>query len=336
MTVLGKFMKAILLTIALSLSANAYGLCDLKEERRPNGGDINYRIDFPDGRWIIVAGHNHGEREIWKEVYGLPVDAPNYLDQVRKILSTYPRQAREHFREDLLLARRAVSQNAGFLGVETTPEDVPEFRKLFRNVRSRILHEAGRRGQNGNELLEEMGMVMLGVPMYLANMQPETLGRTEVVGMEGGHFKDQDGPWAERLSEVTKRIAVQASKNPSPLNLQKVDEHMGMKMYMKFRPGDHSFHSEVETYLKSQFPFSLHQEIENYIDTWMGYWAAIRARDEWVANQLFDRNQSGIHFVGSIHAGAIAHKLREYCTGSVPRLPLRHEEGPITGSASIR
>lgn len=348
-------------------------ICQRHEVLDPAVRGRAFYIEFPDGRFITVVGHNHGHRPIQPIIdllnrkYLFQTPNEEFAALIKDIISETSKSEDEAFRaagfsltgaspinhahQDLdLIYRLGGHQNFQFMGTEATPKTSDDIIGDYVATRRALLNEYYRRARAGHLSVtaQEVETALLGAmnaPFYAYANTPDLARHLPAVGMEDPevHARIGDSDHFSAVEEIWKEIL-------------KVDASLSEKEIEAIRgnPALASFSQRLVEIFNAAYAMNT-DKLENfaeesrdlirlappkfkpYVENLMAALARRmqngQARDAAVARNLARQRRSGVHFAGLNHLRNTVRNLQILCRQELNRQVPLREPKDMRGRA---
>ncbi len=321
----------VILFLLAPLVANSATNCELQQITTASGDGRVFKVSFPDKRKITVVGHVHGNREIPTEIGRIPLDK-FYFRRASAVLSRREVQLTlSHYREDITLLKESLKEGIGFVGYETLPEGVDPWIELAETTKDRMIGVAARHGKPASFSISDAILLMAGAPGHFLVNEPGLMRGIRQVGMEDREAMNSEGPRVSAMELALKELVRAAQKDKKVLSDIRLTES---QIIFDVYPFNDPFSPEFQVaFLNSgseDVPVQYRDLLRAYLSTSLEYMKATRARDLAVARNLMSQKSSGIHFVGLMHAPAIANELLKVCQSMESLRPANNSPPSVT------
>lgn len=286
--------------------------CEVASVKDKTGQARLYKIQFPDGRKLSVAGHIHTNRNAMWEMMDLP-ESKNLFENVRTALSdANSRAALIQFEEDREFLRDAIKNDgAEFVGLELSDGRVGEWWKKNRLFQDRLLRHSARTGESDVELISKARLAAYGAPLAMPLEEPALFLKAPLFGFEDDQLiKDHHQvslPLTQLVVEARGEIKEREWRN----KLDKLGDELQLEHYPLHDP--EAPKAEVIKPWLSQWPGKYRQIIRTVLLAYMYNFDVMYERDSYSAENILKKNKSGIVFAGASHAKTLMLRLREAC-----------------------
>lgn len=310
MRILGVLL--LILNSVLALRAGAVS-CEVASVKDRTGQARLYKIQFPDGRRLSVAGHQHTDRSLMWEMLGLPADK-NLFPKVRMAIGTNnTKEALSYFEEDREFLRQAVkNEGARFIGVELADKRVGDWMARLRQFQDRALKYSAHSGDSEISLISKARLAAYGAPLAMPLEEPALFLKAPLFGIEDGEAVKDHGLAENALNIVFAQAENEIGQDKEWLEkLHSLPREMLLDHYPVYDPEVPK--EEVIKPLLSKWPGKYRKSIHKVLEVFLYNFDLMYVRDNLSTENILKRNESGIIFIGAAHAKPIMLRLREEC-----------------------
>lgn len=305
------FVSPLILHFLLSFEAKAAS-CEVASVKDQAGQSRLYKIQFPDGRKLSVAGHIHTNRNAMWEMMELP-ESKNLFENVRTALSdANSRAALIQFEEDRKFLRDAIKNDgAEFIGLELSDGRVGEWWKKNRLFQDRLLRHSARTGESDVDLISKARLAAYGAPLAMPLEEPALFVKAPLYGFEDDQAIKKHHEVSLPLSQLVAEARGEIKEREWRDKLDRLGETLQLEHYPLHDP--EAPKAEIIKPWLSQWPGKYRQIIRDVLLVYMFNFDVMYDRDVYSAENILKKNKSGIVFAGASHAKTLMLRLREAC-----------------------
>lgn len=305
---------AILILTGQQIIAADY--CEISQIKNDNVTDRSRQITFPDGRQIIVIGHNHGDRDYPLQLSKLSKDNQtlneDFSSQLRRLLDDSQNSV-IHANQDIQFLRKILENNNQFkfLAVEGTQEDTDSNYQYFSELQGRLYGQISRRSLPPAPTYRWAMLLAAGAVNYLKMTEPNVFGNRKLLGFESDEASKKYSVALNKFELAKDQLKILAKGDR--VFLKMINDTYGelMVIYGFYDPLQH------DALLLKEAEKKMPEKYKIAGMTWMSLatveMKAMKERDKAVVENMISTKQSGILFTGLWHLESMANMLKQRC-----------------------
>lgn len=273
---------------------------------------------FPDGREIILVGHNHGDRDVPLRLSALvksdsgKLSNQGFTAEVSAILKDNAR-ALESVQEDVYFLRELLGKNTDikFVATEATQNVAEKNLEYFKQLRERFSSQLYQRNLPGAGKNHDALLLATGPVNHLKIHEPGLFRGRYLLGVESEPASLKHDEALKNFDAARDRLKAQAAGDSE--FLQKISETYGelMAIYAIYDPKAHD--TLLLDAVRRNTPQKYMPAAEKWMRTALAEMNAMKARDHAMATTMTERNDSGVLFVGLWHLDSLASMVQKRC-----------------------
>jgi|JI9StandDraft_1071089.scaffolds.fasta_scaffold163900_1 hypothetical protein len=308
-----------LLAIALPLVSYANNLCTVEQIIDTPVAKRSLKIQFPGGRRILIVGHEHGlagSKFLLSDLVNQNIETLSNSDFTKKVSSIIDleRHTILEQRQDLVFLKDHATKESDikFIGLEYPQERI---RSQFLNMakfQSDLLRQTNLRNISFSNPYQDSVLLFFNATFYLKMTEPKYLIGYELAGFDSENLIRKNWIAYKAIIDMRKNIG---EIRPDILNIFATIENSFLELYPTYELNNND--NNILNLIKKQISYQDKEIIDNWISVQLQEMKASKRRDEFFAQRMLSRNQSGILFIGKRHLHSIAGILKKKCELSI-------------------
>lgn len=319
-------LASAILSLFLGVSAQAQ-VCAIHTAQDERGvGGRSAAIEFPNGKFLYIVGHAHGQTSQVLKVTELISDHESsnsdYIKNAKENLAALELTVSDFKEEEFFLKHLLKHKAIGFVGAESGPY----IHNFFDSAEKRFFLGAARNFRKrkiwDSNLLNDSQLALLGAARSIRKKQPSLMAGIPIVPIEDEILMEHSGSTRNQaFSLLAKHLGEKSAIAQTWASL-----------YLKYSVLNKLSDKNLEQVLNSIVPESSRQALAPAVSLFKEAIRAIDKRDNINAKNLMaqmEQHKSGIHFIGLAHLESLTKKVSELCLakyGSPPAEQMNSSE----------
>lgn len=304
--------------MCLPIFAFGAQFCEIRKATSDEIGQRSIGIKFPDGREIIVVGHNHGEREnviklslLAKKSQGELSDK-DFVKELDSILEGSEKSVVQA-KQDIQFLRSVLTKNPNikFVVNEATQQEADENLEYFSNLKNNMYFQVWGRSLRRSQRYQDAIMGVTGAESYLKITEPHLFKDRKFLGLEDKAISGDYERSSEKFNEARDKLKLQAQHDPEFLKKISETYDVLMALYPKYDPKIHD-RLLLDGVVKNT-PEKYKEASLDWMKAGIVEMQALKKRDRVTVDGLLNQNSSGVLLIGLWHLQSIARELQRHC-----------------------
>lgn len=273
------------------------------------------RVNFEDGRFVIVQGYNHGVLDPRVSTLSDPrlINSTNYVILVEQILKRFETTVRQLKPAVEMIRRLATSGSIGYLALERRPGDSEAWGEELRKLVVTTKENFPIVGLTEN-IRQDLILSQFGASDYLKVFEPSVLKSVDILNLEDDQIAADGAAILSSMNQSWPRLMLLLDSDKAT-----------QKAVIDFFKREAMNATEVMTTTVAQFQTKAAEILPSIADAHtssvltevleLDYAFRRNAflRNEAMAKQLIQQKKSGVLLVGTTHVSGLRHIFKNYC-----------------------
>ncbi len=290
--------------------------CEISQIKNDNVSPRSRQITFPNGRQLIVIGHNHGDRDnvivLSKLTKNQQVANEEFSGQLKKLVDS-SQQSVTHANQDFQFLRTTLETNKQiqFVAIEGSQEAAESNLQYFNEMHNNLNGQVARRNLPPSPYYRWAVLTASGAVNYLKMTEPQIFGNRKLQGFEADESTKKHAVALAKFDLARDQLK-ELAKDDS-IFLKKITETYGelMAIYGIYEPREHDVLLLKES--EKQMPPKYKTAGMIWMKAAIEEMQAMKGRDRAVVENMVAKNQSGLLFTGLWHLDSVAQMLKQRC-----------------------